>query len=129
MIPEPHPPLSNEEKELIVMVAGAIVRRDLTLLAEVKKSPIYKHEVFLEWLEIVNLQEKGIQERIFSNVLLLKGSKKLGFDLLQIGLGGAGGADGPNPHACRAILTFERSPKGGDLRLNSIGDVEPEDFG
>ncbi|MEQ1613355.1 MAG: hypothetical protein ABL904_11425 [Hyphomicrobiaceae bacterium] len=129
MIAKPNPPLSKEEQVTIAMVANAIVHRDFALLATVKKSSIFQNEVFLEWLNIVDLQEADVAARMFSNVLLLKGSKSMGFDLLQVGLGGPSGAASPNPHACRAILIFERNPEGGGLRLNSISDVEPEDFG
>ena len=120
MATEINPPLSEDEKQTPERMVAAVVTRDMATIRSFPKSEVYREEVFVEWLDYAHVGLNDMPDDLFSDVLVMS-SPNYEFDLLSIKLRDHGKATN------RVELSVQRDKVDGTLRLNSIGDIEPED--
>jgi hypothetical protein len=119
VIPQVQPVLSDDEKIQITSIVDALLKCDKATLERVPKSPLYRDDVFWECYEYVKIDESDRPDDLCGEIIQIKTSPVVGYDLLLINLK-RHEQNGKN----QIQIGLTRDAKGGNLRINSIGDIE-----
>jgi hypothetical protein len=114
------PPLSAEERQLLSEVITAITAWNLDYIKRFPKTVIYSEATFMEWMRYCGVDSSDMPDDLFEEIYQLA-DPDVPFDLLMINLRDQGRKKN------RVQVFIERAKGGGHLKLNSIGDIEPED--
>lgn len=112
--------LSEDDKRVIEQMVAAIVTRNMAAIRSFPKSEVYREDAFVENLDYARVGLDDMPEDIFADVFV-GFDPELEFDLICIKLRDHGRTKS------RVQLFVQRDKSDGTLRLNSIGDIEPED--